>query len=235
MDSAKPHLKKYKINMMRSFLIIIGLCFFIPTLFAQQGEPPELLYREDWNELPPYDLMTPYSLTQKDVMNPDLIQNLYGPGQDSLRKRHHGSPEDPYYVFTGFCPSNWALSFSNNKTFADLRGDAVVRCRIRNSGFRNLHLIIQMASGNWFISDAAASPSSVWQVYDFVIKDIKWSLLDIKTITPVAVVENPELHYGANWLSQIDKIGFSDLMNGGLSNACSRIDWIEVYANPSRK
>jgi hypothetical protein len=68
-----------------------------------------------------------------------------------------------------------------------------------------------------------------------VIKDIKWSLLDIKTITPVAVVENPELHYGANWLSQIDKIGFSDLMNGGLSNACSRIDWIEVYANPSRK
>jgi len=220
--------------MIRSFLIITGF-FCFAAGFAQQGVPPELLYREDWNELPPYDLMIQYSLTQSDVMNPDLIQTLYGPGQDSIKKRHHGTPTDPYYVYTGFCPSNWALAFSSKKIYADLRGDAVVRCRIRNSGFRNLHLVIQMASGNWFVSDVAAKPSSVWQVYDFVIKDIRWSLINMKTVTPGDVVENPEVHYGNNWLSQIDKIGFTDLMNGGLSNACSRIDWIEVYANPSRK
>lgn len=220
--------------MIRSLLIITGL-FCFAAGFAQQGEPPELLYREDWNEQPPYDLMTQYSLTQSDVMNPDLKQTLYGPGQDSIKKRHHGTPTDPYYVYTGFCPSNWALVFSSKKTYADLRGDAVVRCRIRNSGFRNLHLVIQMASGNWFVSNIAAKPSTVWQVYDFVIKDIKWSLINMKTVTPGDVVVNPEVHYGDNWLSQIDKIGFTDLMNGGLSNACSRIDWIEVYANPSRK
>ena len=30
-------------------------------------------------------------------------------------------------------------------------------------------------------------------------------------------------------LSRVDEIGFTDLMTGGKSKACSRIDWIEVY------
>ena len=104
-----------------------------------------------------------------------------------------------------------------------------------NSGFRQIHLIIQSSSGNWFVSDIAGSPSSTWKVFDFVIKDIKWSLLNVKTVTPGPVADEPVLHYGANWLSQIDKIGFTDLMNGGLSDACSRIDWVEVYAKTSRR
>jgi hypothetical protein len=179
--------------------------------------------------------MTPYSLTQKDVLNTDLIQTLYGPAQDSIKKRHHGSATDPYYIFTGFCRSNWALALSNKLFFIDLSGDAVIRCRIRNSGFRELHIIIQTASGNWFVSDMAAGPSSVWQEYDFVIRDIKWSLLNIKTVTPGRMIDNPEINYGSHWLKQIDKIGFTDLMNGGLSDACSRVDWIEVYAMPARR
>jgi len=202
---------------------------------SQQLEPPKLLFREDWNEQPPYDLMTPYSLTQADVMSPDLILTLYGPARDSIKKRHHGTTTDPYYVFTGFCRSTWALALSPNNYYIDLRGNALVRCRLRNSGFRDLHLIIQMASGNWFVSDIAAKPSSVWQIFDFVIKDIKWSLLDINTVTPIYQVDDPVLHYGAHWLSQIGRVGFTDLMNGGLSAACTRVDWIEVYAKASRK
>jgi hypothetical protein len=219
---------------MKLTLLFSGLLLFSRCL-AQQAEPPKLLFREDWNELPPFDVMTPYSLTQKDVMNPDLLQSLYGPAQDSIKKRHHGTAADAWYVYSGFCRSNWALALSNKKVYADLRGDAVIRCRVRNSGFRELHLIIQTASGNWFVSDLAASPSSVWKEYDFVIKDIKWSLLNINTVTPGNAADNPELHYGVNWLSLIDKIGFTDLMNGGLSSACSRVDWIEVYADSSKK
>ena len=219
---------------MRLVFLYTGLFLFTNCL-AQQAEPPKLLFREDWNELPPYDLMTPYSLTQADVMNPDLVQTLYGPAQDSIKKRHHGTSSDAYYVYSGFCPSNWALALASRNFYIDLRGDAVIRCRVRNSGFRDLHIIIQMASGNWFVSDQSAKPSSVWQVYDFVIKDIKWSLLNIKTVTPVYQVGDPALHYGINWLGQIDKIGFTDLMNGGLSSACSRVDWIEVYAKPVRR
>ena len=48
-------------------------------------------------------------------------------------------------------------------------------------------------------------------------------------------IDNPEFHYGKHWLNLVDKIGFTDLMNGGLSDACSRVDWIEVYANPVKR
>ena len=30
-------------------------------------------------------------------------------------------------------------------------------------------------------------------------------------------------------LSRVEEIGFTDLMAGGGSAACSRLDWIEVY------
>jgi hypothetical protein len=33
-------------------------------------------------------------------------------------------------------------------------------------------------------------------------------------------------------LSRVDEIGFTDLMTGGLSDACSRLDWIEVWGKP---
>jgi hypothetical protein len=220
---------KAKLLFLFSGFIIFG------RILAQQGEPPKLLFREDWNELAPFDVMTPYSLTQKDVMNQDLIQTLYGTARDSLKKRHHGIPADPFYIYSGFCPSTWALALSGKSFYTDLRGDAVIRCRVRNSGFRDLHIIIQMDSGNWFVSDVAAGTSSVWQVFDFVIKDIKWSILNINTVTPGNKIDDPVLHYGANWLRQIDKIGFTDLMNGGLSAACSRVDWIEVYANSVKR
>jgi len=217
------------------FLFSFSTLLLFTNCFSQQPEPPKLLFREDWNESPPFDLMTPYSLTQADVMNPDLIQTLYGPARDSLKKRHHGSATDAFYIFTGFCPSTWALALSPKNYYIDLSGNAVIRCRIRNSGFRELHIIIQSANGNWFVSDLSAGASSVWQTYDFVIKDIKWSLLNINTVTPGNPIEDPVVHYGTHWLGQIEKIGFTDLMNGGLSTACSRIDWIEVYANNVRR
>ena len=215
-------------------LFFAGL-LLVTVVLAQEAGLPGLLIREDWNEKPPYDLSKPYNLSQADVMNADLILTLYGPGCDSLKKRHHGDASEPYYVYSGFCSSNWAIALSPKNYYFDLRGNSIIRCRIMNSGFRQIHLIIQSSSGNWFVSDIAGSPSSTWKVFDFVIKDIKWSLLNIKTVTPGPAADEPVLHYGANWLSQIDKIGFTDLMNGGLSDACSRIDWVEVYAKTARR
>lgn len=225
----KPDKMKMRLLFIFSGLMLIAACY------SQQPEPPKLLFREDWNEQPPFDLMTRYSLKQSDLMNPDLIQTLYGPASDSIKKRHHGTASDAYYIFSGFCESTWALALSPKNYYVDLSGNALIRCRIRNSGFRDLHIIIQTASGNWFVSDEAAKPSSVWRTYDFIVKDIKWSLLDIKNIIPGDPVDDPVLHYGAHWLGQVDKIGFTDLMNGGKSAACSRVDWIEVFANPSRR
>ena len=33
-------------------------------------------------------------------------------------------------------------------------------------------------------------------------------------------------------LSNVEEIGFTDLMPGGKSSSCSRLDWIEVYGMP---
>ena len=57
---------------------------------------------------------------------------------------------------------------------------------------------------------------------EFNVSDIRWRKLDIKTIVEGAWVEKPDL-------SRVDEIGFTDLMPGGDSIACSRLDWIEVY------
>ena len=206
---------------MKSILIISGLLLFTNS-FAQL-QPPELLYREEWTEQPPFE-----RVSQAGVLNPDLIQTLYGPGQDSLKKRHHGSDRDPYYIFSGFCQSPWALTLTDKKFNVDLTGNSVIRCRMMNSGFRQLHIILKLTDGTWLVSDQSEGQTSVWEVHDFVIKDIRWYFLNITTITEGLKVENPDL-------SKVQEIGFTDLMRGGLSAACSRVDLIEVYGKPAGK
>ena len=57
--------------------------------------------------------------------------------------------------------------------------------------------------------------------------DMRWRRLNIDTVIEEdPVISNPDL-------SQIEQIGFTDLMLGGGSRSCSRLDWIEVYAHPS--
>jgi hypothetical protein len=206
---------------MKIALLISGLLIFTNS-FAQ-FEPPELLFREDWTQPPPFE-----TVSQRDVMNPLLIQALYGPGQDSIKKRHHYTDKDPYYIFTGFCLGNWALTLSHKNILADLTGNAVIRCRMMNSGLRQLHIILKLENGTWLVSDLSEGASATWQVHDFVIKDIKWYLLNIKTVIEGDLAVNPVLN-------RVTEIGFTDLMNGGLSAACSRIDWIEVYAGAVKR
>jgi hypothetical protein len=52
--------------------------------------------------------------------------------------------------------------------------------------------------------------------------DLQWYSLDIESITEQQMEPDPDL-------SDVVEIGFTDLMSGGESNACSRLDWIEVY------
>lgn len=199
-------------------ILLVFACILMVVKSFAQFEQPKLLFREDWTQKPPFE-----QVSQKDVMNPDLIQRLYGPGQDSIKKRHHYSDKDPYYIFSGFCPANWALTLAHKKQYADLTGNATIRCRIMNSGFRELHILIKPADGKWLISDLAEGASSAWEICDFIIKDIRWNALDINTITEGDRVNSPDL-------KRVEEIGFTDLMNGGHSSACSRVDWIEVYA-----
>lgn len=179
---------------------------------------PSLFFREDWEEIPP---VTP--ITQEHIANKDLVLGLYGPGADNIRKSNHDRPvDDPFYVWSGACNGNWAVTLKNSNSYVDLSEYAKIIWRSKQSGFRCLHLILKLADGTWLVSDQCEGPSQDWRIHQFNISDIHWYSLNIETVVEGNPVENPDL-------SIIDEIGFTDLMRGGRTDASSRLDWIEVY------
>lgn len=197
-------------------------CAFVFSFTNCAGQyRPSLFLREDWKEIP---AATP--VTQEHVANKDLIMGLYGPGCDSLKKSHHESPsDDPYYVWSGLCIGNWAVTLKNSKSYVDLSGYAKILWRSKQSGLRELHLLIRLADGTWLVSAQSEGFSKDWRIFEFNIMDLNWYSLNIKTVIELKPVSNPDL-------TRVDEIGFTDLMTGGGSDACSRLDWIEVYGKP---
>ena len=81
---------------------------------------------------------------------------------------------------------------------------------------------MKLADGTWIVSDVNDAPSKDWRVTEFNIQDIQWYRLDINRVVEVGAAANPDL-------SNVEEVGFTDLMPGGKSNSCSRLDWIEVF------
>ena len=219
------------------FIIVISVAFgnWIPLIFncsqiiaqttATPGNyRPELFLREDWKEIP---AATP--VTQQHVSNSTLLLNLYGPGCDSIKKSHHDTPiDDPYYIWSGLCLGNWAVTLKNRVFYADLRDYSKLVWRSKQGGFRELRIVLKLADGTWLVSDQSDGLSKDWRIHEFNLADINWYTLDIKIVVEGRPVTNPDL-------SKVDEIGFTDLMRGGQSNSCSRLDWIEVYGKPVKR
>jgi len=194
----------------------------VGALMAQ--EPPRLFFREDWKEKP---AATP--ITQEHVANPRLLLALYGPGKGAVRKSHHDHPaDDPYYVWSGECEANWALTLHDKTSLVDLSGAAKVRWRSFQSGFHQLHLVLKLADGTWVVSDESDEASATWHEREFKLADLHWHTLDIEKIVEGRAVERPNL-------ARVDEVGFTDLMRGGSSEASSRVDWIEVYGEAVKR
>jgi hypothetical protein len=195
---------------------ILGICWN-----AHTQDRPAHFFREDWKEIPP---ATP--VTQEHVGHPDLLVSRYGPGEAGIKKSHHDQPvDDPWYIWSGEAAGNWAISLRHKNAYVDLTGLAKVRWRSKQAGFRQLRLILKLADGRWLVSDEFDGPSVDWRIHEFNLADIHWRRLDIQRIVEGAWELNPDL-------SKVEEIGWTDLMTGGDSLACSRVDWIEVYGKP---
>jgi hypothetical protein len=204
---------------------LICLAFVIANTNTFAQYRPPLFFREDWKEN-----AAATGVTQAHVANPDLILGVYGSGKDSIRKSHHSSPaDDPYYIWSGYCVGgSWAVTLKHKDYFADLSSYAKIRWRSEQSGLRILHIILKLANDTWLVSDQGTGASKDWKICEFNISDIKWYALDIKALHEERLVANPDL-------TKVDEIGFTDLMVGGGSNACSRLDWIEVDGKPVKR
>ena len=177
-----------------------------------------LFFREDWKEIPPE-----IPVTQEHVSNENLILSLHGPGKEGIKKSHHDNIEnDPYYIWSGRCSGNWAVSLKHQHCYVDLTGLAKIRWSTNISGFRQLHLILRTLDGDWLIGDSATKESVSWQEQEFFIQDLRWRALNIDTVIEMECVESPSL-------DRVDEIGFTDLMVGGYIEASSRLNWIEVW------
>ena len=200
--------------------VLTGILFLLPFVCSAQYRP-SLFFREDWKEIPPS-----IPVTQEHVANADLILNLYGAGRDSIKKSNHDKPvDDPFYIWSGLCTGNWAVSLKHKDYFVDLREFSKIRWRSKQAGFRQLRIILKQHDGKWLISDLYDGPSKDWREFEFNLADIQWYNFDPEAIYEKGPAENPDL-------SKIDEIGFTDLMRGGQSISCSRLDWIEVYGKP---
>src|SRR6185436_15736185 len=147
-----------------------------------------------------------------------------GPAEALIKKSHHDTPsDDPYYIWSGDADGNWALSLQHRAAWIDLSGQAKIVWRAKQTGFRQLRLIVKLADGRWLISDDADGPSLDWRLHEIKLTDCHWRVLDIKKIVEGKPEPNPNL-------TRVDEIGFTDLMSGGGTPASSRLDWIEVYA-----
>lgn len=200
------------------------LVLFLLAGGAIAQERPGLLFREDFKETP-----AAIPITQDDIANPGLRLALYGPGASLLKKSHHDKPaDDPYYMWSGLAKGNWAASLSRKSGLIDLTGQAKIRWRTKQAGFRQLRIILKLAGGGWLVSDQFDPAAVDWRLREFNIAGIHWRELDIKNVVEGNWVEHPDL-------SRVEEVGWTDLMRGGQSKACSRIDWIEVYARPVAK
>lgn len=187
------------------------------TVFAQ--ERPGLLFREDWKETP---AATP--VTQEHVVNPDLIVARYGPGEAQIKKSHHDKPaDDPFYIWSGDCERPWAISLRHKTALIDLTGPAKIRWRAKQTGFRQLRIIVKLAGGTWLVSDQCDDEATDWRIREFNVPDLRWRVLNITKVVEGKWVAAPDL-------SKVEEIGWTDLMPGGGTPASSRLDWIEVYA-----
>ena len=200
-------------------LVLLGTLMIQTGIRAQHGDyRPGLLFREDWKEIP-----AEIPVTQKHVNNPDLILGLYGPGRDSIKKSHHDTPvDDPYYIWSGLCQGTWAVTLKHRSRDINLSKYARIRWRTKQIGFRELHILLKLAAGTWLVSKQSDPSSGDWRISEFILDDLEWYSLDLATITEMKPVADPDL-------SGVVEIGFTDLMQGGKSDSCSRLDWIEVY------
>ena len=194
-------------------------------LLAQETNyRPGLFFREDWKEIP-----AEIPLNQKHVENTNLLVQLYGAGQDSIKKSNHEKPiDDPFYIWSGLCLGNWMVSLKHKNLNVDLSEFAKIKIRSKQAGLRELRITIKLANGKWLVSDQSASPSQDWRIWEFNVQDIVWYNLDPNRITETGLAKNPEL-------TNVEEIGFTDLMPGGKSASCSRLDWIEVWGSPISK
>ena len=193
------------------------------------NEPPKMIFHEGWTRAP---LSQP--ITQANLANQNLTLHIYG---DATQMRKAMHPLDDY-TYTGETTTNWAMTVSDKTSLWDVTRGGKIRFKTQNTGYRFLHVVIKTADGKYFASEEGAGESSVWIETDFIFQDLHWrNLLMTDTPSNASNRRQPDpkrvpiipTSKGTPDLTQVDEVGFSDLMEGGWIPATSRVAAFELY------
>jgi len=208
---------KYPFSL-KVLLVAIILIWGTGFILCKKSGESKLYFREDWKEIP-----AEIPVTQMHVSNPELILERHGTSADSIKKSHHDPIEnDPWYIWSGLCKDPWAVTLHKKSSFVNLSSGARVQWRTKQFGNRVLKVVLGLEDGTWLVSEQGTGKSTDWEVFTLTLDDMQWRSLDIETVIAGDRVTNPNL-------DKVKYIGFTDLMPGGGSDECSRLDWIEVY------
>ncbi|MCP4783673.1 MAG: hypothetical protein GY903_20285 [Fuerstiella sp.] len=207
--------------------ILASVSAITPGSLAVAEEDPvkhstdvRLLFREDWKTTP-----AELPITQDHVATEDLVLAMHGPGQQGIKKSHHDKPiDDPFYLWSGQCEKRWAFSLRPKYRIDLSAPDARLRLRTKQSGDRQLYVLIKLADEQWCISKQSIPASQDWREFELKFADLDWSGFD-----PVKINRGEDESPVS--LKAIEEIGLTDLQAGGGSKASSRIDWIAVWGN----
>ncbi len=120
------------------------------------------------------------------------------------------------------------MALSHREVKLDLSvPDSKIVWRSRQSGFRVLRIILELEDGTWLISEQGSAATEDWETSSFVIANLSWRKLEMEGIYETLPVQQPDL-------SHVLKVGITDGMRGGISQASSRLDWIEVHGIPAK-
>lgn len=194
------------------------------TLSAQTGTP---LFREIWKQVPKGG-ENPASAEH--LWNPKLTMTLVGEEADAqgpeagLKITGDRRDTNPIHTWSGVCPASCGLLLKHNDMMVDLsRGH--ITMNIKASGLHKVRPLVKLADGRMFIAVEGAGSFTDWSRHNWIMRDQSWFLVD-----PNGMVTRGTETTDVD-LSQVDEIGYLDLMPGSGHGAGGWTDVaeIEVY------
>jgi len=166
---------------------------------------PPLFLREEWKQNAKGG---EHGVEPGSVGNPDLEAHMHVPTGEILLTGAAGDENNPIHLWTGMCTTPCAATLRSKTQMADLTGLARIRWNTKMSGFHQVRPVVKLADGTWLVGDQAAGGTRDWLLSEIPFADLRWMKLDIaRVVATGGLLEKVDL-------SQVDEIGFADLMPG---------------------
>jgi len=196
--------------------LILGGLIFSGTVLAQ-GAPrisiSPSFFKVEW--VPVNGDTSQVPIAQQNVADPNVELKWYGAAAKHLLTS--GSPDNPgrpFSVWSGECDGPFAITFRRRDAFADLTGLAKMRWVVKTSGLHAVRPVIKLADGTMLVGDHAVSAPPMMTELEFTFAGVRWIQLDPEHVVTIAdrAAPNGEIWVQDVDLSQVDEIGFADLM-----------------------